>query len=485
MNERACHPRPPCARRAVAAALVALAASGCTAGPDFVRPAAPPFEHYTRHDGAILAHGEGGAAQSLRGGQAVPARWWQAFGSPALDALVAMALDGSASLASARDTVAQAQHVLDAARGARYPRIDLTASGVRAKGGRDGGLDRVANVLSFGPALSADADAFGATRRRIEQAQALSDYQFAQWQSARLSLSGNTVRQAITLAAAREQIAAVGDIIAVDQRNLDLVRLAAQAGKSARLDVLTAESQLDSDRALLPPLQQQASVAAHALAVLAGKTAPWQPPPFTLQAFTLPARLPLVLPSLLVRRRPDILAAEAQLHAASAAIGIAAAQLYPDVTLSAQWTATGATAGSLLGGASLWSLAASLVAPVFDAGVLAAQRAAATDAYAAQLEAYRQTVLQAFGQVADALEALQHDVALLEAQRKALETALAVLGLTQQSYQAGQASLLQLLEAQRLYQQARLGHARVQGQRHADTAQWFIVMGGAQPDQLP
>ncbi|WP_426056539.1 efflux transporter outer membrane subunit [Janthinobacterium sp. PSPC2-1] len=482
MNEYVSPPLTPPMRRpggVAAALLLASALPGCTVGPDFVRPAAPSFEHYTRQDPAALTDGEGGVTQALRREQAVPVRWWQAYGSPALDELVATAVDGSATLESARATVAQARHVLDAARGARYPRIDLTASAARTHGARDGGQGGAANVLSFGPAVNANTDAFGANRRRVEQAQALADYQLAQWQAAQLSLSGNTVLQAIALAAAREQIAAVGDIIAVDRRNLELVRLASEAGKSARLDVLTAESQLDSDRALLPPLQQQASVAAHALAVLAGKTAPWEPPPFTLQDFSLPAELPLVLPSLLVRRRPDILAAQAQLHAASAAIGIVSAQLYPDITLSAQWTATGASVGGLFGGASLWNLAANLVAPVFDAGTRAAQRAAATDAYAAQLGAYRQALLQAFGQVADTLESLRHDAALLEAQRKALGTALAVLDLTRQSYQAGQASLLQLLESQRQYQQARLGHARAQGQRYADTAQWFIAMGGA------
>ena len=463
--------------------LAAMALSGCAAGPDFVSPAVPAFTHYTAAAPLSVTSDEGAVTQLLRAGDAVPHGWWQAFGSPELDDLVDTALAGNATLESARATLAQAQHVLGGVRGTRYPRIDVAASAGRANGARAGGQGGVADSFTLGPSLKLDTDAFGATRRRIEQAQALADYQSAQWQAAQLSLSGNTVLQAIALAGAREQLAAVRDILAVDQRNLDLVQLAAAAGKSARLDVLTAESQLDSDRALLPPLEQQAAVARHALAVLAGKAvAQWSPPEFDVQAFSLPPDLPLVLPSRLVRRRPDILAAQAQLHAASAAIGIAAAQLYPDIALSASWTASAATAGGLLNGGSLWSLAASLVAPIFDAGTLAAQRDAAVDAYAAQLGAYRQTVLQAFGQVADTLEALQHDAALLEAQGKALDTALAVLELTRQSYQAGQASLLQLLEAQRQYQQARLGHARAQGQRLAGTGQWFIVMGGAQLD---
>jgi NodT family efflux transporter outer membrane factor (OMF) lipoprotein len=272
----------------------------------------------------------------------------------------------------------------------------------------------------------------------------------------------------------------------VDQRNLDLVQLSAAAGRSAQLDVLTAQSQLASDRGLLPPVQQQASVARHALAVLAGTTAAdWSPPGLELTQLALPRALPLSLPSELVRRRPDIVAAEAQLHAASAAIGVASAQLYPNLTLSASWTAAASSAGALFGsGSNLWNIAAGLVAPVFDGHTLAAQRSAAINAYAAQLGNYRQTVLQAFGQVADVLESLQNDAALLDAQRKALDTARAALDLTQQGYQAGQANLLQLLQAQRLYQQARLGHARASAQRYADTAQLFIVMGGAIPPDL-
>jgi NodT family efflux transporter outer membrane factor (OMF) lipoprotein len=204
------------------------------------------------------------------------------------------------------------------------------------------------------------------------------------------------------------------------------------------------------------------------------------PPEFDLHAFALPRDLPALAPSTLVHRRPDILAAEAQLHSASAAIGIASAQLYPNITISADWTSSAATVGGLANGTRLWQLAANLVAPLFIGGALAAQRAAATDAYAAQLGSYRQSLLQAFGQVADALASLQYDAALLAAQRKALDTAQATLDLTQQSYQAGQASLLQLLESQRLYQQARLGYVRALGQRHANTAQFFIAMGGGQ-----
>jgi NodT family efflux transporter outer membrane factor (OMF) lipoprotein len=218
--------------------------------------------------------------------------------------------------------------------------------------------------------------------------------------------------------------------------------------------------------------------------VLAGRSpAEWTPPDFDLDTLSIPVELPVSLPSELVRERPDILAAEAQLHAASAAIGVATAQLYPSVNLSAAWSRQAQTVGGLLdGNASAWSLVAGLAAPIFHGGTLEAQRQAALANFEAQFATYRQTVISAFGQVADVLRALEHDAELLAAQRTAAELAGASLSLTQESYAAGQASFLQVLEAQRLFQQSRLGYARARGQRYLDTAQLFAAMGGAWRD---
>lgn len=465
----------------IAGGAAALVLTGCAVGPDFVRPPAPALSHYTPSDPETLTGDGEMAGQRIRSGAEVSERWWQMFGSPALDALVAQALAASPTLASARATTAQANALLAAARGSAWPQINVAVSATRTNGGRGDVSGAAGNFFELGPSATFNPDVFGGTRRRIEQAQALADYQQAQWQAAQLALTGNTVLQSIALATAIEQIAAVQDIIAVDRRNLELVQISATAGKAAQLDVLTAESQLASDLALLPSLQQQASVARHALAVLAGKTsAEWSPPEFDLTMLALPQELPLTLPSRLVRRHPDILAAEAQLHVANAALGIATAQLYPSVSLSANWTATAGSMGALFGGGShLWNLAADLLAPVFSGGTLTAQRDAAVAAYAAQLANYRQALLLAFGRVADVLDSLSHDAAQLAAQYKALQTIRTALALTQESYQAGQTSLLQLLESQRLYQQARLGYARAKGQRYSDSAQLFIALGGS------
>jgi len=467
--------------RLLALALAAVLPA-CAVGPDFERPKPPQIAGYTGPGGEALP---AKAGQRLRPAETVAPAWWHAFGSPPLDHAVELALAGSPSLESARATLAQALAQTAAARGAYFPQIDLKASAAREQlQGFRGGFGPRANVFSVEPLVSFDPDPFGRIARSVEQQSALAEVQRYQLAAAYLALTGNTVTQALTIASLRAQTAAVEEIVAVDRRNLELVQVAFEAGRSARLDVLTAESQLTSDETLLPPLQQQLSVAEHALAVLLGRTpAEWTAPDLDLEAIALPEELPLTLPSGLVRQRPDILAAEAQLHAASAAIGVATAQLYPDLTLSAAWTQQSRSLGTILDPASAaWNIGASLAAPIFHGGTLEAQRKAAIEGFNAQLAVYRQTVLQSFGQVADVLRALQHDAELLAAERRALDTADATLKLTQESFAAGQTTFLQVLLAQRLFQEARLGYVRARAQRYLDTAQLYVALGGAAVD---
>jgi len=459
--------------------------AACAAGPDYVRPPTPQTDRFTQADPRVIQSGPDLPEQAVRPGAAIPPRWWEAFGSLELDDIVGRALRNSPTVDSARAALAQARHELEAARGVQAPQLTLS---VAAQRGRADGGSRIGNQFSAGPSIDWNADVSGGQRRRVEQSRALVDYQRAQGRAARLSLVGSTVLQVISIAAVDEQIAAVEDILAADEQNLVLVTLSEEAGKSAQLDVLTARSQLESDRALLPVLRQQAAAGRHALAVLVAETpAAWSPPVIPLRTLAVPRELPLSVPSDWLAQRPDIEAAEAQLRVANAGVGIAASALYPSFTLDAGWTATGHTPGALFDGASTpWTLAASLLAPVLDGGTLRARRDAAVDAYAVQLAAYRQTVLQAFAQVADVLEQSRNDGALLEAETRAFDTAAATLNLTREGYSAGQSSLVQLLEAQRLYQQARLGRARALGQRYADCAQWFIAMGatqGVDPDE--
>jgi NodT family efflux transporter outer membrane factor (OMF) lipoprotein len=470
------------ARRSHSFALVlALTLSGCAVGPNFQRPAPPPFDRYDQAAAVLPPAGADQPVQTLTAGSAPADAWWRAFASPPLDETVASALAANPTLQAARSTLDAANETLNASRGALWPQLDAVGTASRGNGGvnRSGQL-AVRNLYNLGGVLTYDVDVFGGTRRKVEQQAALVDFQRGQVGATYLTLTGNVVTAAIGVASASEELAAVEEIIAVDEHNLQLVQISAQAGKSAGTDVLTAEGQLANDRTLVPPLRQQLAQARHALAILTGRApAEWLPPEFTFAALTLPIDLPLTLPSDLVRVRPDILAAEAQLHAATAAVGVATAQLYPHLTLSSSWTTTGTTSSDLFkSNSDIWSIAAGLTAPIFHGGELRAQQRAAVDLLAAQLAVYRETVLGAFGQVADALSALQHDAEAVAAQQKALETAKATLDLTQQSYEAGQASFVQVLVAQRLYQQARLGITRAVSQRYLDTALFFLVLGG-------
>ncbi len=446
------------ARRAFSV-LAALLLAGCAVGPDFVPPAPPTVQSYTSSPiSEKLAPGFGEAEQRLANGQTIAAEWWQLFHSSPLNAVLAEAIADNRDLAAANATLAQAQEAVTQARGAFYPQLDFALSARReqttslrsdsGRSGNNGGGTSVTNLYSLGPSISYAPDVFGLTRRQVEQQQALAQSQAYQLAAAWLTLTGNVVSQAINIASARLQIKATEDIIADDTQNLTLVQAKFRAGKAARTDVLIAESQLANDRTLLPPLRQQLSAAQHALAVLRGRfPGQVQTMDFELAAFTLPGELPVSLPSQLVRQRPDILAAEANLHAASAALGVATAQLYPTVTLSASFGFESTDIGDLFQGSSaIWSLVAGLTAPIFHGGALQAQERGAADALRASLATYQQTVLQAFGQVADTLRALANDADLVAASRHALDVANASLALQRQSYAAGKSDLLQLLE---------------------------------------
>ena len=265
------------------------------------------------------------------------------------------------------------------------------------------------------------------------------------------------------------------------RKNLELVQREFDAGKVAKSDVLSASAQLASDRTQLPALRQQLSVARHALAVLSSRApGEWAPPDFDFSELTLPHELPLSVPSQLVRQRPDILAAEALLHADTAAIGIATAQLYPSITLSASFTRSSGSLPDLFGsaGSDVLGGGGTLDVPLFHGGALEAEREAAVDAYRAQLATWEQIVLQAFGQVADSLTALEEDGEAVATSREALDIAGASLELQRLSFAAGKTSALQLIVAENTYSTARLGYVRAQGQQMTDTAQLLVAVGG-------
>jgi NodT family efflux transporter outer membrane factor (OMF) lipoprotein len=485
-------------RKGARGALVLLAAAvglqGCEVGPSFKRPDTPtPGTYLPQNEGKpAAAEGKAPAApstgdfeQHIMLGSAPGGDWWNLFQSPALDGLIHQAVASSHTLAAARAAVAEAREVVAAESGMRYPELDVNAGAGRQQyGAQFLGAFSIPpfSYTAIGASVRYVLDYTGGIARSIEQRQALVRYQESEREAAYLTLTGSIATQVVIVAATRAEIQALADLLSQDQANLDLVRTAFNNGSVSRVDVLTAQSQLASDQTLMPPLRHRLAVASHALAVLAGQApAQWSAPNFDLAQLKLPRELPVRLPSELVHRRPDILAAEAQLHAATAAVGVATANLYPQIVLSATggMQHEGLAVDHLFDSTSAaWTLISSLTAPVFDGGTRRAERRAAVDELRVSAERYQQTVLTSFGEVADLLDALTHDAGLLAAQANALQTAESSLDLARESYRAGNSGLLQILDAQRQRQQAQLGFVRAQAQQYLDTIQLLLAVGG-------
>ena len=476
-------------------ALVPLLAAfaGCTVGPAFVRPDAPAAPHFT-DSGALTQsntdaqHPE--ATQQRIVTDASPAEaWWEAFQSKPLNDLVQQALAHNPTLAAADATVAQAQELIRAESGSLWPRVDLSAGTGRKKYGASffGSFQGPAPFTYFavGPNVSYTLDLTGGIGRSIEARRAQAAYQEQQAAAARMSVSGNAVYLVLRIASIRDQIAAAEEIQRQDRENLRLVRIAYDNGLVSRLDILQAQSQVASDMALTPSLRQELSVSRHALAVMLGVTPDTAPQlDLALNQFVLPATLAVGQPSELAHRRPDILAAEAQLHAATAAVGIATANLYPRITLTAGISQESTSFSGLFNASSnAWSLISGLTAPIFDGGSLRAERRSAIDAMHASAANYQHVVITAFAQVADVLDALEHDAEQFTAERDARDSARESAELARRSYQEGNSTILQVLDAERLYQQASLGFVRATAQQYLDTAQLFTALGGQSPER--
>lgn len=471
--------------RSGASALALGVLAGCMSGPNFTPPPAPRDKEYTQ---ASLPRLSAGSELRVESSLPMPARWWTLLGSPRLDAVIRAALEGNRDLAAARARLAQAQELTAVANAALYPQLDLSAMAARQKYGAAflGPEFKLPAFDSFsvGPNISYVFDFAGGVRRTLEQQRALEQGQQQELQAAALAVSGSVAMQALAIASAQAQLEALEAVLADDQRNLQLVQDAFNAGSATRVDILNAQSQLANDQTLLPPLRRQIALARHALALLVGSTpGSFTAPDFRLSDFRLPAALPLAVPSELAHRRPDIQASEAQLHAATAAVGVAAANLYPQISLSANASLQANVLSQIFSiGNGGYGLTGSLTAPLFNHGALRARERAAVEAMRAALADYQQSLLSAFSQVADSLEALDHDQELLASEQAAFETSSQSLSLTRESYSAGNSGVLQVLDAQRQNQEARLGLVRVQGQRYEDTVQLLLALGGASPD---
>lgn len=471
-------PLMPLSNRVLLLGACALALAGCkTVGPNFHMPKGPQG---AAASGYTMAGDPIAAGVRLDPDARTLGPWWQAFGSPELDQTVRTALADSPTVAEANATLERYQAEARAARGAELPQVDVTAGAQRERintqaFGFTGFPSPTINLYSIGASVSYDLDLFGGKRRATEAARARAEAAARQADAAYLTLTGNVATQAMRVAGLRAQIAAMEAVVADDQRTIDMVRAAERAGGEAPSAATGATAQLAEDEAAIPPLQRQLAEARHQLALLSGKSpSEWTAPDFDLARFTASAEIPVSLPSTLVRKRPDILAAEAELHEATARVGVAVANQYPDIRLSANLTQSATQLENLFDyNATGWNILGGVTAPIFHGGTLRAQRRAAEAEARASLARYQQTVLRAFTQVSDVLAALATDQDQIAALTKAQTTAEASVRDAEAAYRLGGGPLIDVVDARRRFSRARRELAEAQAQKFADMVQLY------------
>ncbi len=469
------------------AVVVALAAlGGCAIGPRYQAPSAPPVARYTHRPGpsaTLATQGTAGRSQHFHYGIAPRVRWWRAFRSPALDTLIAAALENNHTLAAYRARLLQARAAVAADEGIFYPQVNGTLGATRQKslgGISPGGGSGIYSLYTGGVSVSYYPDVFGANRLLYNSAEAQANFARDQLLAAQLALIGNVATAAVSAASDRAQIRATRRIIASETNLLRLTKLQYHAGAVPYLAVVNQESQLATSKAALPALLQRLALERYTLATLIGRfPAQWRPVHLRLSGLHLPRNLPVSLPSVLARERPDIRAATEQLRYANAEVGLADAQFYPVVQITGSIGQESLTVGHFFDPASsVWSLGANLLAPLFRGGTLRAQRREALELYAAARASYQQTVLGAFQQVAGSLRALEHDAQTLRAEGDAYAASQEALRLAKESYRAGAIDSLSLLTTEALYSQARIAYVRAEAQRYLDTVALYTALGG-------
>lgn len=460
---------------------------GCHVGPKFVPPPPPQTSSYTKASFVPdLVPGNGEPAQQLISGENLPKAWWGLFQSDSLNQVVAMAIENNPTIEEANANLAQAHQYVLAAKSAYYPGINFNSFVDRVKlpalpvGLLPGISAPPFNLFALGSVLSYSPDVFGLISNTVEQEKAFEEFQAFQLAIAHLTISGNVVNYALTIAQARAQLHAFENIIDDDLQRIAIIEKQLTNGTVNLNELLSAQNQLENDRAYLPHLKQQISSSENALAILVGRApSDWSPPEFNLEEFHLPEDLPLIEPAQLVQRRPDILAAQAYLHASCAAIGIATASFFPQLDLSGRVFPIGETVSHAFRHSNLfWSLFFGISSPTYQGGRLWAQRQQKIDAYRAALANYDQTVLESLRQVADAIQSLNYDTELLKAEKKSVDILDKSLLLQQQRLSVGVINRIQLLDMMRQKEQTQFNYVTAKAQRYFDTAQLFIVLGG-------
>ena len=477
------------------AGILALAISGCAVGPNFNPAPAPDVNGYVPGKLASPDPGRGGprvAGQHFVTGADISARWWSAFKSPLLNQLVKQSVDHNPNLQAAEAAIKVAQYNAQAQRGLFFPQVtgnstssNLLLSNAGTVFGADLGsvpqttYSLVTNQLT----VSFVPDIWGANFRAVENLDAVTEQQLFQLEAAYLALTSNVVTAAIQEASLRGQIAATQRIIAIERNLLDILKRQFGLGQVAQADVLAQEAALAAAEQLLPPLERQLAQQRDLLTALAGQLSAKEiEQKFDLAHLRLPTNLPISLPSRLVDQRPDVRAAEANMHAASAQVGVSIAARLPNILLSANGGSTGYNfAQAFTPGTGFYTIAASVTAPIFDGFTLYNKQKAAEAALNQAEAQYRATVITAFQNVADALRALQSDARAMRAAVHAEETAKASLDVVQKQLNAGQVNQLAVLNAQQTYLVASVIRVQTEANRLADTAALFLALGGGWP----
>ena len=476
------HFRSSVQRGAGLSAILALL-GGCAVGPNFVRPAAPDTDRYTHEAQPEATVKADGQAQHFTPGTDIPADWWRLFKSPQLDAVVRQAISNNPTLQAAEASLRQSQDNLRAGYGLYFPQGQAGASASRQltapvqQGSQSSGS--IFNLFTASGTISYTLDVFGGKRRTVEGLRAQADSQRYESKAAFLALSANVVNTSVARAAYMAQIRATEQLIELENQQLHLAETQVRAGTAPYSTVLSVRSLISANQALLAPLEQNASQAEHLLAMLEGVVpSKANLPDIDLAELSLPADLPLSLPSDLVNQRPDILSSEALMHLASANIGIATAAMFPSFSLSGTYGGASTTLANLSAVSKFWSIGPTATTPVFQGNSLWYVRRASIDAYQQSQATYRQTVLGAFEQVADSLKALEHDAEGLQAQVEAQRAAGEALNLLQVNYRAGLVAFPDVLTADVQFHQATIGWLQALAQRHQDTVALFVALGG-------
>lgn len=482
--------------------------AGCAVGPNFHRPAAPKDAGYTTTPlpaATASTDGPGGDAQSFVSGLDVSFRWWEAFGSPALNSLVEQAFRANPTIAAAKAALGQAQEMVYAQDGYFFPSVGADYNFERQKLAGNLSGSTAPGVQGNGTAITAVQsktppyneplyynfhtasltvgfvpDVFGLNRRKVESLDAQKAMQRFELEATYVSLASNVVAAAIQEASTRAQIEATLKIIDENEKSLKVMRDKFDLGFAMRIDLATQELQLAQARALLPPLNKQFEQNRDLIRALVGNL-PNQDvaETFELASLKLPKEMPLSLPAKIIEQRPDVRAAEEQLRAANAQVGVAVAQMLP------QFNITGAVGGTATqfsqmfsSGGPFWNLIGDVSQPIFQGGTLWHTKKAADQALHQAAAEYQNTVLQAYQNVADTLHAIVTDADALKAAVEAERAAKVLEDSTHQRAQAGYTDYLTDLAAEMSYSQAVINLAQAQATRFGDTAALYQALGG-------